>query len=53
MKEGEEKAGLIEDDQGKWAKGYGAGPGSGGRRGLPPKRRIDGWVGRLLRLGCY
>jgi hypothetical protein len=41
---GEEKAGLIEDDQGKWAKGHGAGPGSGGRRGLQPKQRIEGWV---------
>ena len=45
MREGEEKAGLIDDDQGKWGKGHGAGPGLGGRRGLPPKQRIAGWVG--------
>jgi dolichyl-phosphate-mannose-protein mannosyltransferase len=40
----EEKEPMIEDDQGKWAKGHGAGPGVGGRRGLPPKKRIEGWV---------
>lgn len=34
----------VEDDQGKWEKGYLAGPGVGGRRGLPPKQRIAGWV---------
>ena len=38
-----EKAELL-DDQGKWAKGHGAGPGVGGRRGLPPKQRVEGWV---------
>jgi dolichyl-phosphate-mannose-protein mannosyltransferase len=32
------------DDQGKWMKGYGAGPGVGGRRGLPPRQRLTGWV---------
>ena len=39
-----EKIGLMEDDQGKWAKGHGAGPGIGGRRGLPPRQRPQGWV---------
>jgi dolichyl-phosphate-mannose-protein mannosyltransferase len=34
----------VVDDQGKWAKGHGPGPGVGGRRGLPPRQRIDGWV---------
>lgn len=47
MREGEEKAGLIEDDQGKWGK-HGAGPGLGGKRGLPPKQRIEGWVSGLV-----
>lgn len=32
------------DDQGKWMKGHGAGPGIGGRRGLPPRQRTEGWV---------
>jgi hypothetical protein len=32
------------DDQGKWMKGHGPGPGVGGRRGLPPRQRIPGWV---------
>lgn len=42
----DEKRGLVDDDQGKWgSKGHGAGPGYGGRRGLPPKQRLDGWVG--------
>lgn len=41
----DEKTGLVDDDQGKWgSKGHGAGPGLGGRRGLPPKQRIEGWV---------
>ncbi|ODN79524.1 hypothetical protein L202_03485 [Cryptococcus amylolentus CBS 6039] len=35
----------LDDDSGKWAKGHGAGPGFGGRRGLPPKQRIPGWKG--------
>lgn len=35
---------VVDDDQGKWEKGYGAGPGIGGRRGLPPRQRIPGWV---------
>nr|XP_031858200.1 uncharacterized protein CI109_006343 [Kwoniella shandongensis]KAA5525272.1 hypothetical protein CI109_006343 [Kwoniella shandongensis] len=46
-----EKAGLINvdlDDQGKWAKGHGAGPGVGGRRGLPPRQRIGGWQGIMI-----
>ena len=47
-----EKEDLL-DDQGKWAKGHGAGPGFGGRRGLPPRQRLTGWVslskGRGLR----
>jgi len=34
----------ILDDQGKWEKGHGAGPGIGGRRGLPPRQRTGGWV---------
>ncbi|KAK8847542.1 hypothetical protein IAR55_005400 [Kwoniella newhampshirensis] len=49
-KEGE-KAGLMNidlDDQGKWAKGHGAGPGVGGRRGLPPRQRIGGWKGVMI-----
>lgn len=37
--------GLVEDDQGKWMKGYGAGPGEGGRRGLRPRQRLTGWEG--------
>ncbi|WRT64632.1 uncharacterized protein IL334_001565 [Kwoniella shivajii] len=40
----EEKVELL-DDQGKWEKGHGAGPGVGGRRGLPPRQRIGGWRG--------
>lgn len=33
-------------DSGKWGKGYGVGPGYGGKRGLPPRqKRIPGWVG--------
>ncbi len=44
-KEEDEKRGLIHDDQGKWdSKGHGPGPGLGGKRGLPPKQRISGWV---------
>jgi dolichyl-phosphate-mannose-protein mannosyltransferase len=45
-----EKDSLIEDDQGKWEKGHGPGPGVGGRRGLPPRRRVEGWVS--LYIGC-
>lgn len=41
----EEEKELL-DDQGKWMKGYGPGPGIGGRRGLPPRQRIPGWVSR-------
>jgi len=37
---------LTPDDQGKWDKGHGAGPGIGGRRGLPPRQRVDGWVSK-------
>jgi dolichyl-phosphate-mannose-protein mannosyltransferase len=45
----DEKTGLInDDDSGKWAKGYGPGPGVGGRRGLPPRQRIAGWVSVML-----
>lgn len=45
----DEKTGLInDDDSGKWAKGYGPGPGVGGRRGLPPRQRIAGWVGPIF-----
>ncbi len=36
------------DDQGKWGKGHGAGPGVGGRRGLPPRQRLGGWVSSEL-----
>jgi dolichyl-phosphate-mannose-protein mannosyltransferase len=36
--------GLVVDDQGKWEKGHGAGPGEGGRRGLAPRQRVGGWV---------
>nr|ODN93643.1 dolichyl-phosphate-mannose-protein mannosyltransferase [Cryptococcus depauperatus CBS 7855] len=36
------------DDQGKWAKGHGAGPGVGGKRGLPPRQRIPGWKGFMI-----
>lgn len=36
---------MLEDDSGKWGKGHGAGPGVGGRRGLPPRQRIPGWKG--------
>ena len=39
----EEKTELL-DDQGKWGKGHGVGPGAGGRRGLPPRQRVGGWV---------
>lgn len=36
---------LLDDDSGKYGKGFGLGPGVGGRRGLPPRqRRIPGWV---------
>lgn len=35
---------VVEDDSGKWGKGHGAGPGVGGKRGLPPRQRITGWV---------
>lgn len=38
--------GVDDDDSGKWAKGHGAGPGFGGRRGLPPRQRVEGWVRR-------
>lgn len=40
-----EKEELLDDDQGKWMKGHGPGPGVGGRRGLPPRQRLTGWVG--------
>ncbi|KAL7419324.1 Dolichyl-phosphate-mannose--protein mannosyltransferase 2 [Cryptotrichosporon argae] len=40
----DEKEELL-DDQGKWGKAQGAGPGLGGRRGLPPKQRLPGWRG--------
>ncbi|KAK4686851.1 hypothetical protein P7C73_g3267, partial [Tremellales sp. Uapishka_1] len=36
------------DDQGKWAKGHGAGPGVGGRRGLEPRKRVGGWKRTLV-----
>jgi hypothetical protein len=39
----------VLDDQGKWQKGHLAGPGVGGRRGLPPKQRIPGWVSKDLK----
>jgi dolichyl-phosphate-mannose-protein mannosyltransferase len=54
MGTGEEKELMQDDgDSGKWGKGYGVGPGHGGRRGLPPRqKRIPGWVGRTAhRLG--
>ena len=36
---------AMDDDSGKYGKGFGIGPGYGGRRGLPPRqRRIPGWV---------
>ncbi|GMK59386.1 hypothetical protein CspeluHIS016_0704010 [Cutaneotrichosporon spelunceum] len=40
-----ETAPLNDGGQGKWDKGHGAGPGIGGKRGLPPRRRLDGWQG--------
>lgn len=43
--DGDEKQVLFDDAQGKWDKGHGAGPGVGGRRGLPPRQRVEGWVG--------
>lgn len=43
----EETEVLFDDAQGKWNKGHGAGPGVGGRRGLPPRQRVDGWVSML------
>lgn len=49
---GMEEKELIQDDgdSGKWGKGYGVGPGYGGRRGLPPRqKRIPGWVGLIAR----
>ena len=49
----EEKQPVEADDQGKWAKGHGPGPGVGGRRGLPPKQRVDGWVGQHPCLWTY
>jgi dolichyl-phosphate-mannose-protein mannosyltransferase len=48
---GMEEKELIQDDgdSGKWGKGYGVGPGYGGRRRLPPRqKRIPGWVGLTL-----
>ena len=40
-----EKEGLMDEDaSGKWGKPHGAGPGVGGRRGLPPRQRLVGWV---------
>lgn len=36
--------GEVLDDQGKWEKGHGAGPGVGGKRGLAPRQRVGGWV---------
>lgn len=44
---------VVDDDQGKWGKGYGAGPGIGGRRGLPPKQRIPGWVRPFVLFFAY
>lgn len=42
---GLESTKLLDDDSGKYGKGFGVGPGYGGRRGLPPRqRRIPGWV---------
>ncbi|KAL1405495.1 Dolichyl-phosphate-mannose--protein mannosyltransferase 2 [Vanrija albida] len=38
----DEKHKLQPDDQGKWDKGHGAGPGVGGKRGLPPRQRVEG-----------
>lgn len=43
-----EKEVLFDDAQGKWNKGHGAGPGVGGRRGLRPRQRVDGWVSDML-----
>ncbi|BEI83871.1 hypothetical protein CcaverHIS002_0404750 [Cutaneotrichosporon cavernicola] len=40
-----ETAPLNDDGQGKWDKGHGVGPGIGGRRGLPPRQRLNGWQG--------
>lgn len=45
---GGEKRGLMDvDAAGKWDKPHGAGPGIGGRRGLPPRQRLVGWVSCL------
>jgi dolichyl-phosphate-mannose-protein mannosyltransferase len=49
MGTGMEGKGLIssqdDGDSGKWEKGFGIGPGYGGRRGLPPRqKRTPGWV---------
>jgi dolichyl-phosphate-mannose-protein mannosyltransferase len=51
---GEEKDLMLDDgDSGKWGKGYGVGPGYGGRRGLPPmQKRIPGWVGCARSQSC-
>lgn len=40
---------VIDDgDSGKWGKGFGEGPGYGGKRGLPPRqKRVPGWVSLL------
>jgi dolichyl-phosphate-mannose-protein mannosyltransferase len=37
---------VVDDgDSGKWGKGFGEGPGYGGKRGLPPRqKRVPGWV---------
>jgi dolichyl-phosphate-mannose-protein mannosyltransferase len=45
--EGKELISQTQDDgdSGKWGKGFGVGPGYGGKRGLPPRqKRIPGWV---------
>jgi dolichyl-phosphate-mannose-protein mannosyltransferase len=37
---------MVDDgDSGKWGKGFGEGPGYGGKRGLPMRqKRVPGWV---------
>jgi hypothetical protein len=37
---------VVDDgDSGKWGKGFGEGPGYGGKRGLPMRqKRVPGWV---------
>ncbi|WVR04769.1 hypothetical protein IAU60_001781 [Kwoniella sp. DSM 27419] len=46
--EGTREETELLDDQGKWEKGHGAGPGAGGRRGLRPRQRIGGWKGVMV-----